>query len=55
MQDQAEALPVGEAEEHGLRPLAVSGIDADDITYGQRPAEPHAATPGTRGLSQSHH
>ena len=52
MQDQAEILPVGEAEEHGLRPLAVSGIEADDITYGQRPSEPHAGPSGTAGLFQ---
>lgn len=32
----------GEGEEHGLRPLATSGAEADDITYGQQASEPLA-------------
>lgn len=51
-------MTVGEGEEHGLRPLATSGIDQDDITYGAQPAEPLAASGvsdaiGTDSVDQS--
>lgn len=37
-----EADAVGEGEEHGLRPLAVSGADFEDISFGGRPTAPHS-------------